>query len=81
MHFDSNFVADRTRHYQINDSRYVREVQMTTAPEIYFSPNNHSSFTEQNCSSQMKAWLNTEGTNLYDVKRLKFYNSVDIVDA
>lgn len=81
MHFDSNFVADRTRHYQINGSRYVREVQMTTDPEIYFSPNNHSSFTEQNCSSQMKAWLNTEGTNLYDVKRLKFYNSVDIVDA
>lgn len=81
LHFESNFIADRSRHYQINGNQYVREVQMVTDPGIYFSPNNHWSFSTQNCSSQMKAWLNTEGTNLYEVKRLKFYNKVDIVDA
>lgn len=79
-HFTSNFIADRNRHYNINGNKFIRQIRSTTAPQIYFGPQDHLDFKETECYSELVAWLNTEGTNIYKSKKIQIINQVEIIN-
>lgn len=78
--FSAYFVAARDRHYQINGQKFIRQIECCTPSDYYYGPGNHDEFENIESVSRLSAKLNTEGTNLYDAKKLAVYNSVDIID-
>lgn len=78
--YSVNFVADRSVHYNINGGKYVRKVYASLDKDIFFAPQNHNDFTNLSTKYTFSAYLDREGTNTYDQKKLEYYSSVKIVD-
>ncbi|MCF7924860.1 MAG: hypothetical protein K9L64_07150 [Candidatus Izimaplasma sp.] len=77
--FSANFVADRSAHYSTNGGKYVRQVKAQLDRDVFFGPNNHSNFSNMDSKFTFSAYLEREGTDIYDQKKLEYYNSVKIV--
>lgn len=79
--FIAHFIADRTRHYELNGKRFVRYVKSLTSPDRFYAPDSHEDFyTERHCS-RLNVQLCSSGTEVDAIKKLNVQFGVEIVDV
>ena len=79
--FIAHFIADRTRHYELNGKRFVRYVKSLTSPDRFYAPDSHEDFYTERHRSRLNVQLCSSGTEVDAIKKLNVQFGVEIVDV
>ena len=79
--FIAHFIADRTRHYELNGKRIVRYVKSRTSPDRFYAPDSHEDFYTERHRSRLNVQLCSSGTEVDAIKKLNVQFGVEIVDV